>query len=442
MSKQQRAASCLLGIALVCILACPISLPGDELRTRRESPIVQAYQQIKPSVVNIHGRKFERSATGQSRHVNGMGTGIVIDDKGYILTNFHVVDGVSEIKITFSDDSTVIAKLINHDPKTDLAILKISTKRNLPVARIGRSHDLLPGEDVIAVGNAYGYTHTVTRGIISALHRFVQVNDQQSYHDLIQTDASINPGNSGGPLLNINGDMIGINVAVRVGAQGIGFALPIDQAIEIAGNLLEHEINKYVTHGMVVSTDFRADGPKLIVERVISQSPSALAGVRAGDRIVSCNHVSVVRRLDFQRSLLGKRKGDEIALVVHRDGNDREIQFALAKAGQSTFESSAERAWRVFGLQLASSTSDQAPTLKRHGYRGGLRVLAVRQGGLAQQSGINRGDVLVGLHKWEVVSFEDLAYIMNNGEYQKSSYPKFYIVRSGELLFGRMGKKK
>jgi serine protease Do len=192
---------------------------------------------------------------------------------------------------------------------------------------------------------------------------------------------------------------------------------------------------------MIVSTDFRSDSSQLIVERVISQSPSALAGVRAGDRIVSCNHMVIDRRLDFQRSLLGKKKGEEIELVVHRDGRDHTIQLALAKPGQTTFESSAERAWRIFGLQLASSTSDQAPTLKRHGYRGGLRVLAVRKNGLAHQSGINRGDVLVGLHKWEVASFEDMAYITNNAEYQKTTNPKFYIVRSGELLFGRIGQK-
>ena len=427
------------GIALIFGLACADTARGDELSLRR-SAVVQAYERVKPSVVNIHGRKLERSANGESRQVNGMGTGIVIDDRGYVLTNFHVVDGVSEIKVTFSDDATVIGKIVNHDTNSDLAVLKIPVNRELRVAPIGRSHDLLPGEDVIAVGNAYGYTHTVTRGIISALHRAVQVNDAQKYSDLIQTDASINPGNSGGPLLNINGEMIGINVAVRVGAQGIGFALPIDQAIEIAADLLDRSVGKNLHHGMVVSTDFRADEPHLVVEYVTPQGPSAMAGIQAGDRIVKCNAASITRSIDLQRALIGKKDGDEIQLVVFRAGQERTIQLALSAPGQTTQESSAEKAWRSFGLQLAPSTKDQAPMLKRHGYGGGLRVLAVQQDGLGQQSDISRGDVLVGLHKWEITSFEDLAYVINNSEYRKSKKPKFYIVRSGDLLFGQLKK--
>jgi serine protease Do len=425
------------GIALVLGLAYAGTIRGDELSMRR-SAVVQAYERVKPSVVNIHGRKLERGANGDSRHVNGMGTGIVIDDRGYVLTNFHVVEGVAQIKVTFSDDTTVIGKIVNHDTKSDLAVLKIPVNRNLPVAPVGRSHDLLTGEDVIAVGNAYGYTHTVTRGIISALHRAVQLNDAQKYNDLIQTDASINPGNSGGPLLNIHGDMIGINVAVRVGAQGIGFALPIDQAIEIAADLLNNSVGKNLNHGMVVSTDFRADEPRLVVEHVIANGPSAMAGIQAGDRIVKCNELAITRRIDLQRALLGKTDGDEVQLVVFRAGQERTVQLALASPGKSNSASSAEKAWRYFGLQLAPSTKDQAPMLKRHGYTGGLRVLAVQQDGIGQQSGISRGDVLVGLHKWETTSFEDLAYVINNAEYSKSKDPKFYIVRSGELLFGNI----
>lgn len=427
----------LTAIAFIFTLASADATRGDELSVRR-SAIVQAYERVKPSVVNIHGRKLERGANGESRHVNGMGTGIVIDDRGYLLTNFHVVDGVSQIKVTFSDDTTVIGKIINHDTKSDLAILKIPVNRDLRVAPVGRSHDLLPGEDVIAVGNAYGYTHTVTRGIISALHRAVQVNDAQKYGDLIQTDASINPGNSGGPLLNIHGDMIGINVAVRVGAQGIGFALPIDQAIEIAADLMDASVGKSVNHGMVVSTDFRDDKPHLVVEHVTPSGPSAVAGIQAGDRIVKCNQLAITRRLDLERALIGKKNGDELQLVVFRSGKERTVQVALAQPGQRTQESSAEKAWRSFGLQLAPSTKDQAPMLKRHGYSGGLRVLAVQQDGLGQQSDISRGDILVGLHKWEITSFEDLAYVINNAEYRKTESPKFYIVRSGDLLFGHI----
>ena len=142
---------------------------------------------------------------------------MLIDSRGYIVTNHHVVDGVREILVTMADGQRHVAKLVARDMETDLAIIKIDAPAPLPVIPIGTSSDLMAGETVIAVGNAYGYEHTVTRGIVSALHRAVQVSDAQFYDDLIQTDASINPGNSGGPLLNIDGDMIGINVAVRAG---------------------------------------------------------------------------------------------------------------------------------------------------------------------------------------------------------------------------------
>ena len=148
-----------------------------------------------------------------------MGTGVVIDPRGYIITNYHVVNGVRDIQVTLADGERYIAKLVARDPETDLAIIKIDAKQEIPVISIGTSSDLMTGETVIAMGNAYGYEHTVTRGIVSALRRSVQVNEAQNYDDLIQTDASINPGNSGGPLLNIDGEMIGINVAVRAGAR-------------------------------------------------------------------------------------------------------------------------------------------------------------------------------------------------------------------------------
>ena len=202
----------------------------------RRSAIVVAVESQKDSVVNIHGQKLvpaDGEGAGELRRVNGMGTGLVLDPRGYVVTNYHVVEGVKRIEVTLSSGRTVSASLVSHDPRTDLAVIKIATDSLLPVARIGTSSDLMIGETVLALGNAYGYEHTVTRGIISALHRNVEVSRTQRYDDLIQTDASINPGNSGGPLVNIDGEVIGINVAVRAGAQGIGFAIPIDHVLDV-----------------------------------------------------------------------------------------------------------------------------------------------------------------------------------------------------------------
>ena len=147
-----------------------------------------------------------------------MGTGIIIDERGYIVTNQHVIAGVDSLRVTLYDGSTFTAEPISYDVKHDLAIIKIEASRPLPVIPLGTSSDLRLGESVIAIGNAFGYEHTVTAGIISSLSRDVEVNEHQSYKNLLQTDASINPGNSGGPLLNLDGEVIGINVAIRAGA--------------------------------------------------------------------------------------------------------------------------------------------------------------------------------------------------------------------------------
>ena len=204
------------------------SVRGQSTSSLRRSAIVRAVASTRPAIVNIHGHKTVRNAGSYNdagQRVKGMGTGIVVDPRGYILTNHHVVEGVRRINVTLFDGTATVAHVIAHDRVTDLAVIKVSINRRLPTIKIGTSRDLMVGEDVIVIGNAFGYENSVTRGIISALHRSVQVNDTQKYYDLIQADASINPGNSGGPLLNIDGHVIGINVAVRVGAQGIGFAI-------------------------------------------------------------------------------------------------------------------------------------------------------------------------------------------------------------------------
>ncbi len=209
----------LTAIALISLALSGPARASDQ----RFTPIVKAAQRTKPSVVSIRGEKTvlpspQDGATEPPRRVNGMGTGIVIDPRGYILTNYHVVDGVREIQVTTSEGKKYVATVIARDSETDLAVIKISPAQKMQVIALGTSSDLMPGEPVVALGNAYGYENTVTTGIVSALHRAVQINDAQFYDDLIQTSAPINPGNSGGPLMNIDGEMIGINVAVRAGA--------------------------------------------------------------------------------------------------------------------------------------------------------------------------------------------------------------------------------
>lgn len=432
----------LLYVALVVGVGPHTLQPPALASSLRRSPIVEAVLRAGPSVVSIHGRKTvpaDDDAGGQSQsahQVNGMGTGIVIDSRGYVLTNYHVVEGVTKIQVTLADESTTIATLIANDAKTDLALIKVESELALPVIKLGTSCDLMPGETVVAVGNAYGYEHTVTRGIISALHRSVQVSDFQKYHDLIQTDASINPGNSGGPLLNIDGDMIGINVAVRVGAQGIGFAIPVDQAMEVAARLLSAKQIDHMYHGLRVRTDNEPSGSRAIVDEVVSGSPADKAGVRVGDVLETINGQEIHRALDVARVLLDGRVGEEMPLQLSRNGQRESLSLVLDR-GQQGPSAVVDQAWQLLGLRLAPISSSVFRRYQSR-YRGGLKIVNVRPDSPAAHQGLRRGDILVGLYKWETASEDNVAYILKSAEFQTQQPVKFYILRNGETLFGHM----
>ena len=437
--RHVRAAMFVLTIGFVVAWISPPPIQASSLRRTAE---VSAIEQARPSVVNIHGRKtivneVADSSRGEGmQQVNGMGTGIVIDERGYIVTNYHVVEGVGRILVTTSVGKTVTAELVAHEGKTDLAIIKIETDEMLPVIRIGTSQDLMAGEPVLAIGNAYGYTHTVTRGIISALHRPIEVSETQNYPDLIQTDASINPGNSGGPLLNIDGDMIGINVAVRMGAQGLGFALPVDEAIDVVARLMDEEVCRRVTHGVTGRTTVSRDGNRFVVTEVSPGSGAAASGLRAGDVIQTADNKPVSRALDFERVLLGHQAGDEVPLIVARAGDEVMVGLVLGEAVANP-ASVNDLAWDVLGLRLTPAPA-QAVRQQSSRYRGGLRVTAVRPNSPAARQGIRNGDILVGLHKWETISLDNVSYILENEEFGQAQPAKFYILRGGETLFGQL----
>jgi len=399
--------------------------------SERRTPIVVAVEQARPSVVNIHGEKVlgatdarPADATDSSRRVNGMGTGVVIDQRGYILTNHHVVDGVRKIAVTTHDKKTHIARLVSHDLKTDLAVIKIDANETFPVISIGTSSDLMAGETVIAVGNAFGYEHTVTTGIISALHRSVQVNEAQNYDDLIQTDAPINPGNSGGPLLNIDGETIGINVAVRAGAQNIGFAIPIDKAMLIASDLLSTRRVRSTWHGVKSTATPGKHG--IVVADLEDDSPASASGLKPGDVITSVGDSRVVRALDVERALLSRQAGDEVPVTVERNQKKMTLNLVLASCSPT---------WELLGLQLEAIPPKQFQQYKSR-YRGGLTVADVRANSPAAKQGIRRGDILVGMHVWETVTLDNVTYILSRPDFAELDPLKFYILRGNETLYG------
>ena len=409
---------------------------------QRFSPIVKAVEGSRDSVVNIRGEKTVAASTVQppgadaGRRVNGMGTGVVIDHRGYIITNYHVVDGVRDIQVTLVGGEKYVAKLIARDAETDLAIIKIDAKQEIPVIKIGTSSDLMTGETVIAMGNAYGYEHTVTRGIVSALHRSVQVNDAQYYDDLIQTDASINPGNSGGPLLNIDGELIGINVAVRAGAQGIGFAIPADKAMSAAASMLVSVNANKTWHGVVAGDENSGGTSKgVVVESVEKSSPAAEAGIKPGDVITRLDDVEIHRALDLQRAFLDCKPGDKIEIALRRSGESTAKRLILA-AQPETQKTPTGPIWEALGLELKPISAEEFRLAHQTRYSGGLKITAVRANSPAANQGIRTGDVLVGVHIWETVSLENVTYILNRPDFASLNPVMFYILRGDKTWYG------
>jgi serine protease Do len=442
--------SILLGIVAFS-LANVIVLPVFA-GSMRETALVKAIERAKSAVVDIHTEKTESDAVfgiGKGKKVTGMGAGIVVDPRGYILTNYHVVTEVDSLEISLLDGKRHTAKVITFDRQADLALIKVEGMSNLQVMPIGTSSDLMLGETVIAVGNPYGYAHTITSGIVSYISRDVEANETQKYRNLIQTDASINPGNSGGPLLNLDGEVIGINVAIRAGAQRIGFAIPIDDARAILAKLISSEVLDGTSHGVVTKDFKKATDRKLLIDSVTSGTPAAKAGMLQDDIILSVDQEPVVDRADFERLLLGKSK-TPINVIVKRGNEEIPLQLQLQKAGQNDAIASVEKpgenssssailinskAWTLFGIKVSPMPENTQVKLPGK-YKGGMIVTDVRQQSPAAFNGIRQGDILVGLHVWETVKIEDLSYIIDHGDLAKFNPMRFYILRNNETLYG------
>ncbi len=447
------------GRLLVAITLIAASVPASRLAAQsqqyaegqddiRQTPTVRAIRRASPAVVNIHGQKTVRNtAAGQAgadpdsfRHVNGMGTGVVIDPRGYVITNYHVVEDVDNIRVTLHNGKTTSADLIASRIRNDLALIKVNTRDPLPTIPRGTSEDLMVGETVIAIGNAYGYVHTSTQGIISALHRDVPVNETQDYIDLIQISAGINPGNSGGPLLNIKGDMIGVNVAVRVGAQQIAFAIPIDQVIEIVTEMIEQHNNSRLLTGLRTNGGPR-DGDGVTVANVSASSPAAREGLKPGDRVVRVGSQPVDDRLDYSLALLHAKPGETIPMSIERNGQQMDLQMATQLAARPYQGSFTDLAWSVIGVRAKAVSPTAMKRLNSRmqtNHRGGLYVTAVRPGSSAAQQGIQVGDVMLGIHGWQTATLDDLQGILEHPDMQRGSRAKFYLVRREQTLYGHM----
>jgi serine protease Do len=427
----------------------------------RRTPIVEAVERVRDAVVNIHSERAVRTAAGdelfsnngsQSR-INGMGTGILIDPRGFIITNQHVVEDVALIRVRLADGTSANAHLVARDTECDLALLKIDVDRPLATMPLGTTRDLMVGETVIAVGNAYGYEHTVTVGVVSAVSRDVSLNKEVSYKSLIQTDASINPGNSGGPLLNVHGELIGVNVAIRAGAQGIGFAIPVDTMIRVASRMLASRAPQGSARsrlGMVVKDEVRLAPPgsspgetaglrSVVVDHLDSGGVAARAGLERGDILLAAADTPIAASLDLERALFERSAGERLALRYRRNGREQTAQITLEAAGDPI--------WQKLGLRMRPVGSDAVRIRPVAGpdsfrtnspqFRGGLVVIEVRPDSPAQRSGVLPGDILVGLDKFEMLSNDNVQYVLNQNEAAGPQPLKFYVLRNNQLQDGK-----
>lgn len=431
---------------LTVVAALTIVLASSTARAdlqSRETPLVKAIRRVRASVVNIHSQKmvaksnpaFPDTGPAQSR-LSGMGTGVIIDERGYFITNYHVVENVTQIRATLVDGATYAARVIARHPETDLALLKFDPLTPVPVMPIGTSDDLMYGETVIAIGNAFGYEHTITRGIISELHRNVRLSEKQSYRDLIQTDASINPGNSGGPLINADGEMIGVNVAIRAGAQGIGFAIPARQVTEILAEMLNIRQRNGIWHGIqAVNAEYNDARPgTIIVRSVESSSPAEKAGLRANDRITAVDGRAVEFTFQIELALADKRGGQAAKFTVLRDGIEQNLTLELA-AAPLDWGTPDNVVWRELGLRVADDAGTDVRVVSSQ-LRGGLRVTEVSPDGVAGRAGFTPGDILVGLHHWEILSVDNVVYVLNRHRDEGNELLRFLLIRGGQIHKG------
>jgi len=380
-----------------------------------------------PSRASSTSRRSRCTWSGRfpGRYVSGsLGSGAIISPRGYIVTNAHVVQGAEKIVVTLADESQHEAQLVSADPEADLAIIKIETDRPLKAIPLGTSSDLMIGETVIAVGNPFGYQHTVTTGVVSALDRTLEPGQGARYEGLIQTDAPINPGNSGGPLLNIRGELIGINTAIRAGAQGLGFAIPVDKVREIMVGLL----NLRRPGSPWLGVTFRTDTPgRAVVEAVEPGSPAEKAGLVPGDRIVRLDGERPANAIELETMILQREAGREVRLDIERDGRVLEKQVRLAAAPKPD---GAKLARRLFGLQLQELRPDLAATMRLRVDRG-LLVAGTDAGSPARDAGIESGDVIVQVDRYRADDLDTLGALL--AAVKTGDRIRFYVVRRWTL---------
>jgi serine protease Do len=384
-------------------------------RAGRRDAVVVVVEQVSPAVVHIATEQivdprmrradpfshlFDDTMGGRDRRrsTESLGSGVIIDPSGLVVTNEHVIRGASTIQVQLADGRSLGAEVIGSDADNDLAVLKVKAQGPLPVARLGRSDDLMIGEKVVAIGSPFGLSKTVTVGVVSAVGRSFRTGGRV-YNDFVQTDASINPGNSGGPLLNTDGELVGINTAIYASAQGIGFAIPVDKVKRIVAELTEfgkvrpawvgaqvHYLSPELAQQLGWDRTYGA-----LVLKTDPGSPAARAGLSRGDIVAEVGGARVMDHEDFDVRMRGYPARTPIAMNVFRAGDFLQLTVVPVEFPAELAEAMA---WDRLGLRLQESKV------------GGLAVAAVRQGSTAEQIGLRPGDFVLRVNNRPVGSRE------------------------------------
>jgi len=448
-------------LLLPILLICSGVLSAHPAEFNRETPVVRAVRRVSPAVVNISSEYEVRRQVspfsgfrmdpffdsffkdffdpGLERRYKGnsLGSGVIIDGKrGFILTNAHVVEKTGTITVVLNDQRTFAAQVVGADPDTDLAVLRIDAKEPLPAIDMGNSDDLMIGETVIAIGNPFGFSHTVTTGVVSALNRSFRADDRV-FQDFIQTDASINPGNSGGPLLNINGELIGINTAIYAKAQGIGFAIPINKAKRIVNDLIRYGEVVPAWIGITVQDiDTRmgkylrleTDGGVLVTS-VEEKSPAQKAGIREGDVLMSLASRQVPSTEAFASVMKGISADQKVPAVLWR--NQKEVSTTVMT---SVFpkELAMDLSYRLLGVRV----QDLNPGSRRRfttNETEGVIITDVKKQSYLDRIGVNPGDIIRKMDDVPIKNIEDFKKAVI--KYRKKPSVVLLLQRENQLYY-------
>ncbi|MEE8397432.1 MAG: trypsin-like peptidase domain-containing protein [Desulfobacterales bacterium] len=400
------------------VLPTPVShATGDA----RESAVVRAVRRASPVVVNISAsyevrrRSYPFSGSARDRlfesffndffdpgiekrsQRTSLGSGVIIDGKrGFILTNAHVLAKAGTISVILKDDREFNAVIVGTDPDSDLAVLRISSQEPLPAIEMGDSNDLMIGETVIAIGNPFGFSNTVTTGVISALNRTIRTEDHV-FQDFIQTDASINPGNSGGPLLDITGALIGINTAIYAKAQGIGFAIPINKAKRIVSDLIRYGEVIQAWIGLSVQDIDRGLSQYLkatqikgvLITSVASIGPARKAGVRDGDILLSIDSHPTPTSEAYRLRMKDFAAGDSLTMTLWRDNRKREVSLT---ASVFPLELARDLAYGLLGIRVTNASAFGAG--RRRAQAEGVVISEVHRPSYLARIGVRPGDII------------------------------------------------